>query len=100
MLTQIKPIIIHQNGNQPIGSYKKNPLTMSMNLTDYADHYHLQVEFPGFLKNDLKLEIVEDKLFIVSKKTRKSVYIPRDVNKNQINSAIYDGVVCLRLPKF
>lgn len=98
MLTQ-KPNIIRQNGNQVIGTHKKTPFAMSMNLTDNPDFYHLQVEIPGSKKEDLKLQVLEGKIYVVSPKTKKSVLIPKDVNMNRINSAIYDGVVCFRLPK-
>jgi HSP20 family protein len=72
--------------------------------------YELKIEFPGFTKKEVTVEIEQDILTVsasrksgekeeVGAETRRSVHLPQDVETGKSKACLENGVLSVHLPK-
>jgi HSP20 family protein len=84
---------------------KANELASSITgIKNNKDDYTIKVNVPGFEKDELTLEVVNDRLNLDGKHTEfgtvaKSWILPNDVNKDYIDVSLKNGVLTIVIPK-
>jgi HSP20 family protein len=75
------------------------------------DVYNITIAIPGLTKDDIKIKVKDNKLFVsyVSnsknkiqkfvKDFQKSYYLPKDVDYNNIKAMVENGVCSIEIPK-
>lgn len=91
----------------------------AINITDSDQQYELEFAVPGMTKEDFTIQIDTNDNLVVSteKKTqptgekrylrqgfrpaafRQSIILPDDVNREEINARVENGILCIVLPK-
>ena len=89
----------------------RNPNTASERTFEFdeqADAYALKMEFPGFAKKEVSVEIEQDILTVSASRkgeekevpeTRRSVRLPKDVEIGKAKAKLEHGVLSIHLPK-
>lgn len=90
-----------------------------LDLLDEGDHYRIQVEQPGMTKEDVEVNITNDKLSIVARKEEKSerneknyihrvryysssrrdIRFPEEVTPDKAEGNMKDGILEMKIPK-
>lgn len=70
-----------------------------MTLTENSDHYLIQVQSPETPKEEFRLEFSDQNLFLVTKKQKKNLMIPSNVDMCSVSVSFYQDVACIRLGK-
>lgn len=99
--------------------YKKAAGQMNTDISDCGDSYQIEIELPGFAKEDVKAELKDGYLTIVATKDEtkesneeqyirrerytgqcsRSYYVGDQVTKEDIQAKFDNGVLSLRVPK-
>lgn len=99
--------------------YKRTPSQMSTDITDCGDAYQLEIELPGYAKEDVKAELKDGYLTIEASKDetkenkeeqfirrerytgtcKRSYYVGDQLSKEDIQAKFENGVLALRIPK-
>ncbi|SES92326.1 Hsp20/alpha crystallin family protein [[Clostridium] polysaccharolyticum] len=99
--------------------YKKAVNQMSTDITDCGDFYQLEIELPGYAKEEVKAELKDGYLTIEAAKEEtkenkeeqfirrerftgkcsRSYYVGDQVTKEDIQAKFDNGVLALRIPK-
>ena len=72
--------------------------------------YELKIEFPGFTKKEVTVEIEQDILTVsassksgekegVGAETRRSVHLPQDIEVGKSRACLENGILSVHLPK-
>ena len=72
--------------------------------------YELRIEFPGFTKKEVTVEIEQDILTVsassksgekegIGAETRRSVHLPQDIETGKSRACLENGVLSVHLPK-
>ena len=89
----------------------RNPNTVSERTFEFdeqADSYALKMEFPGFAKKDVSVEIEQDILTVIASskcekkevpETKRSVRLPEDVEIGKAKAKLENGILSIHLPK-
>jgi len=89
----------------------RNPNTVSERTFEFdeqADAYALKMEFPGFDKKEVSVEIEQDILTVAAfrkceeeevSETKRSVRLPKDVEIGKAKAKLENGVLSIHLPK-
>ncbi len=94
---------------------------MLTDVRDHGDHYEVEIDLPGFKKEDLNIELHEGNLTITASKgldqedkdkegkyvrqeryagmMQRSFYVGEDVTEQDIKAKFEDGVLHLNVPK-
>ena len=72
-------------------------------IKDKDDHYLVYLDLPGFLKENIEIEIVQDTLTVHATKTDKDINkefkLPKEVDREQVSAKIENGVLEVTLKK-
>ena len=99
--------------------YKKAAGQMNTDISDCGDSYQIEIELPGFAKEDVKAELKDGYLTIVATKDEtkesneeqyirrerytgqcsRSYYVGDQVTKEDIQAKFDNGVLSLKVPK-
>ena len=99
--------------------YKKAAGQMNTDISDCGDSYQIEIELPGFAKEDVKAELKDGYLTIAATKDERkesneeqyirrerytgqcsrSYYVGDQVTKEDIQAKFDNGVLSLRVPK-
>ena len=99
--------------------YKKAAGQMNTDISDYGDSYQIDIELPGFAKEDVKAELKDGYLTIAATKDEtkesneeqyirrerytgqcsRSYYVGDQVTKEDIEAKFDNGVLSLKVPK-
>ena len=99
--------------------YKKAAGQMKTDISDCGDSYQIEIELPGFAKEDVKAELKDGYLTIAATKDEtkesneeqyirrerytgqcsRSYYVGDQVTKEDIEAKFDNGVLSLRVPK-
>lgn len=99
--------------------YKRAVDQMKTDISDCGDAYELEVELPGYAKEDVKADLKDGYLTILAKKEEnkesneeqfirrerytgecsRSFYVGEQVTKEDIKAQFEDGVLRIRVPK-
>ncbi len=100
-----------------------SPIVMASSLNSYLDvndkQYTLNIEIPGFDKEQIKIELQRDYLIITAQKTQndqakdankysdqqtrnafyQKLFLPKDIDKNNISSNLKNGILTVIVPR-
>ena len=99
--------------------YKKAAGPMNTDISDCGDSYQIEIELPGFAKEDVKAELKDGYLTIAATKDEtkesndeqyirrerytgqcsRSYYVGEQVTKEDIQAKFDNGVLSLKVPK-
>lgn len=99
--------------------YKKAAGQMNTDISDCGDSYQIEIELPGFAKEDVKAELKDGYLTIAATKDEtkesndeqyirrerytgqcsRSYYVGEQVTKEDIQAKFDNGVLSLKVPK-
>ena len=94
-------------------------LTIPVDIKEFENEYKIKVEVPGIKKEDIDIEINKSSMTINAKKAEekeenskkyhktefaygnysRTIYFPKEININEADANLKDGVLCLKLPK-
>jgi HSP20 family molecular chaperone IbpA len=79
-------------------------LNYTSKIKDNGDYYSIKVDLPGFEKEEISIDIVENTLNLKAMNVaegKKSLvfYIPKDINQGAITSSLKNGQLTIVLPK-
>ncbi|OFZ20526.1 MAG: hypothetical protein A2X94_10860 [Bdellovibrionales bacterium GWB1_55_8] len=68
------------------------------------DHYLLSLETPGVARDQIKLEVLENRVQISGEKKRAGKFqrtftLPAGVNVDKVEASYQDGILTVRIPK-
>ncbi len=100
---------------------KKTARTMNADVKEFDDKYQLELEMPGFAKEDISAELKDGYLTVAAEKKDnkdekdkdgkylhreryygsacRSFYVGKDVKEEDIHASFKDGILTLELPK-
>lgn len=101
--------------------YKRAAGSMSTDITDTGDAYELEIELPGYAKEDVKADLKDGYLTIEARKEEnkedkgkdgqfirrerytgecsRSYFVGEQVTKEDIKACFKDGILAIRVPK-
>lgn len=99
--------------------YKQTTGQMNTDITDCGDAYQLEIELPGYAKEDVKAELKDGYLMIEASKDEtkenkeehfirrerytgkcsRRYYVGEQVTKEDIQAKFDNGILALRIPK-
>ena len=72
-------------------------------VQDNGGFYSLKIDIPGFEKDEIEIDIVDNILNIKAKNVEDSkvfaFYVPKDINKEDIGASLKNGQLTITLPK-
>ncbi|NJK90517.1 MAG: Hsp20/alpha crystallin family protein [Blastochloris sp.] len=85
-------------------------LHLSFDSREDKDNFYLQVEVPGFRREDLKLNVVDQVLTIQGRRkswkdenaestVERAINLPEQVDPEKISARVEDGILSITLPK-
>ncbi len=99
----------------------KTSRTMNADVKEFDDKYQLELEMPGYSKEDISAELKNGYLIVAAEKkdnkdekdekgkylrreryygsARRSFYVGKDLKEDDIHAAFKDGVLTLEIPK-
>ena len=72
-------------------------------VKDNGNDYSVKIDIPGFEKEEIDIEVVDNILNIKAKSAEDSkkfaLYVPNDIDKNNIGASLKNGQLTVTLPK-
>lgn len=94
---------------------------ISTDVKEYSDHYELDMELPGYKKEDIQIELRDGYLAVSAKHSeeeskqdddgkciykerkygqcKRSFYVGKSITKDQIHAGFENGILKLNIPK-
>lgn len=109
--------MINEIMNTPIGNVGSNrSTTPAVNVRQSDDQYQIDMAIPGYTKEDIKMEVADNKLVISSNRTssdestyklrefnygefNRSFRLPKDVDQSNISASVTNGVLQISIAK-
>jgi HSP20 family protein len=80
-----------------------NAVAFTRKVKDNGNSYSLKIDLPGFEKEEIDIEIVNNILNLKAKNDDDTksfaFYVPKDINKDAIGAALKNGQLTITLPK-
>jgi HSP20 family protein len=72
-------------------------------VSQNEDHVEIECELPGFSKNEINIEIINDKLIIEAqskkKSKSKSYILDKSLDRDKISAALKNGILNIKIYK-
>jgi HSP20 family protein len=80
-----------------------NAVAYNQRLKDNGDNYSLKIDIPGFEREEINIDIIDNLLKLKAKNVEGSkslsFYVPRDINKDKVEASLKNGRLTIILPK-
>jgi HSP20 family protein len=80
-----------------------NAVAYTRKVKDEGDFYSLKLDIPGFEREEIDIEVVENVLNIKAKNAEDSkslaFYVPKDIDTGAIGATLKNGQLTITLPK-
>jgi HSP20 family protein len=89
--------------DEAINAGVENVVAFTRKVKDNGNSYSLKIDLPGFEKDEIEIDIIEDILNLKAKNAEDSksfsFYIPSDINKEAVEASLKNGQLTITLPK-
>lgn len=89
--------------DEAINAGLDNVIAYTRKVQDNGDNYSLKVDVPGFEREEIEIDVVDNILNLKVKNAENSkgfvFYVPKDIDKDQISASLKNGQLIITLPK-